>query len=77
MNKMVVGGSHVAVDDDATADAVSIVTGASGGFQVQVFRSGVNIGLDVKASLTDGVLKIEDGSTYKITTGDVINWIVF
>lgn len=74
---MSVGGSHVAVDADATANAVSITTGATGGFLVQVFRSGVNIGNDVKASLTDGVLKIEDGSTYKITAGDVINWIVF
>jgi len=31
----------------------------------------------VKASLTAGVLKVEDGSTYKIAAGDVINWIVF
>jgi len=77
MNKMPVGGSHVAIDADATANEVEIVTGATGCFLVQVFRSGVNIGNDVKASLTDGVLTIEDGSTYKITTGDIINWIVF
>jgi len=37
----------------------------------------VNIGLDVKSSLANGVLTVEDGSTYKITTDDVIYWMVF
>lgn len=79
MSKLVVSGSHVAVDADATANAVAFDTGqpAAVGFMVQVFRSGVNIGNDVKASLASGVLTVEDGSTYKITAGDVINWIVY
>jgi hypothetical protein len=79
MSKLPVCGKHVATNDDASANAVSFDTGqpATVGFMVQVFRAGVNIGSDVKASLTAGVLKVEDGSTYKITAGDVICWLVF
>jgi hypothetical protein len=78
MQAIPVSGSHVATNDDATANFVNFDTGRTAAkvFQVQCFRSGVNIGGDVKASLTAGVLKVEDGSTYKITAGDVINWIV-
>jgi len=79
MSKLIVSGSHVATSDDATANKVEFDTGqpTATGFMVQVFRSGVNIGNDVKASLTSGVLAVEDGSTYKITAGDVICWMVF
>lgn len=78
MRAVPVSGSHVATADDASANAISFDTGrpAASVFLVQCFRAGANIGGDVKASLTAGVLKVEDGSTYKITAGDVINWIV-
>lgn len=78
-NNLPAMGVHVAVSDDATADEVSFDSGKPGatGFFVQVFRAGVNIGTDVKASLLAGVLKVEDGSTYKITADDVIMWMVF
>ena len=73
------GGKHVAIAGDDSANKVDITTEKpeATGFMVQVFRAGVNIGLDVKASLENGVLTVEDGSTYKITTDDVIYWMVF
>lgn len=79
MSKLPVSGSHVATNDDATANKVEFDTGnpAASVFIVQIYRSGVLIGTDQKASLTAGVLAVEDGSTYKITAADVINWIVF
>jgi len=78
-NKLPVSGSHVATNDDATANKVEFDTGnpAASVFIVQVYRAGVLIGTDQKASLTAGVLAVENGSTYKITAADVINWIVF
>jgi hypothetical protein len=79
MSKLPISGTHTAVSADDSANKVEFNTGqpTTTGFMVQIFRSGVNIGNDVKASLTSGVLTIEDGSTYKITAGDVINWMVF
>lgn len=79
MNKLPICGTYTAVSGDDSTGYVTFDTGqpSAAGFMVQVFRAGVNIGGDVKASLTAGVLKVEDGSTYKITAGDVINWIVF
>lgn len=79
MSKLPISGTHTAVTADDTANAVAFDTGqpTTTGFMVQIFRAGVNIGNDAKASLTAGVLTVEDGSTYKITAGDVINWIVF
>jgi hypothetical protein len=78
-SKIPCGDTHTATSDDANANEISFVSGNPNatGFLVQAFRSGVNIGGDIKASLTAGVLKVEDGSTYKITAADVINWIVF
>jgi len=77
-SKLPISGSHAATNDDATANAVEFDTGypAASVFIVQIYRSGVLIGTDAKASLTAGVLKVEDGSTYNITAADVINWIV-
>lgn len=78
-NKLPISGTYTAVSADDSTGYVNFNIGQAGVsiFLVQVFRSGVNIGNDVKASLTAGVLKVEDGSTYKITDGDVINWLVF
>lgn len=78
-NKIPVGGTYTAVSADDSAGKAVINTGKTDavGFIVQVFRSEVNIGNDVKVTLTAGVLEVKDGSTYKVTAGDVINWIVF
>lgn len=79
LNKLPTCGSHVATDADATANKVEFATGrpAATGFIVQAYRSGVLISGDVKASITAGVLAVEDGSTYKITAADIINWQVW
>lgn len=78
-SKVPTGGTYTVVAADDSAGSHSFVTGNPNavGFVVQAFRAGVNIGADIKASLTAGVLKVEDGSTYKLTAADVINWIVF
>lgn len=78
-NNMPAMGVHTATSGDASADAVAFDSAKPGatGFMVQVWRAGVNIGLDVKASILAGVLTVEDGSTYKITASDVIMWMVW
>lgn len=75
----VIRGTHVAVTDDATADKVDVVSGLTEivGYQVQVFRAGVLVGGDVKVSANAGTLSIEDGTTYKITAGDIITYIIW
>ena len=72
-------GVHTVTSTEAGANKVEINTGMAGatGFIVQVLRSGIVLG-SAKASITAGVLKIEDNSTnYDVTAGDVISWIVF
>ena len=79
-NKLPSLDAYTATDDDATANQIDIDSGKPGatGFFVQVFRDGVNVGNDVKASIAlNGILTIEDGSSYEITTGDLIMWTVF
>ncbi len=78
-SKVPIGGTYIVIAADDSAGSHSFVTGNPDavGFIVQAFRSGVNIGADIKASLAAGVLKVEDGATYKLTANDVINWIVF
>ena len=73
-------GSHTATSAEATANTLDINTGKSDatGFMVQIWRSGVMVLEDAAVSLSAGVLTIADGSsTYSITAGDVITWIVF
>jgi len=78
-SKIPFGGTYTAVADDDTANKASIDTGKvdAVGCIVQVLRAGVDIATDGKFSVTAGVIAVEDGSTYKVTAGDVINWIVF
>lgn len=79
VSRMPVTGTYTAVSADDSTGYKLISTGMSNatGFIVQVVRSGVDIATDGKFSLTAGVLKVEDGANYKVTAGDVINWIVF
>lgn len=78
-SKIPFGGTYTAVAQDDTDNKASIVTGKTDavGVVVQIIRSGVVVGADAKVSIAAGVIAVEDGSTYKVTTGDVINWIVF
>ncbi len=79
MAKIPIGGTYTAVSADDSAGKAVISTGKADavGFIVQVFRNEVNIANDVKVTLTAGVLEVKDGSTYKVTAADKINWIVF
>ena len=79
VSKIPFGGTYTAVAQDDTDNKASIVTGKTDavGCIVQVIRSGVVVGADAKVSIAAGVIAVEDGSTYKVTTNDVINWIVF
>ena len=79
LNKQVLCGTYTATAGDASADKSVINTGQSAaiGFVVQIIRSGVVSGGDEKVSLAAGVLTVEDGESYKVTAGDVINWMVF
>ena len=76
---MPVSGVHTVTSTEAGADKVEINTGMANatGAIVQIVRAGVVVGADAKPSLAAGVLTVADGSTYKVTAADVINWIVF
>ena len=79
VSKIPFGGTYTAVAGDDSANKASIDTGKADavGCIVQIVRTGVVVGADSKPSVIAGVIAVEDGSTYKVTTGDVINWIVF
>ena len=79
VSRMPVSGVHTVTAAEASAGAVLIDTGMAGatGFIVQIVRAGVVVGADAKPSIAAGVLTVADGSTYKVTAGDVISWIVF
>ena len=79
ISRMPVSGVHTATSTEAGADKVEINTGMANatGAIVQIVRAGVVVGADAKPSLAAGVLTVADGSTYKVTAADVINWIVF
>jgi hypothetical protein len=73
------GGTYTVIAADDSANKAMINTGKADavGCIVQVLRSGVDIGTDAKFSVAAGVISVEDGSTYKVSVNDVINWIVF
>ena len=78
--KLPAHGRHVVTDDEATANAAAIDTDKPGatGFLVQVWRSGVDVTSDAAVTIVGGALTVADGSsTYNVTEGQVINWIVF
>jgi LysM repeat protein len=71
-------GKYTVVSADQTAGYKTINTGITiSGFIVQVYRAGILLG-SVKVTATTTNLKVEtNGSDYVVTTGDVINYIVF
>jgi len=72
-------GTHVVTAGEDSANSAAIATGKADAtaFIVQIFRSGANVAHDAAVSISDGTLTVADGSTYALTTADVINWIVF
>ena len=79
VSKLPVSGVYTAIEADNTAGKAEINTGMANatGFIVQIVRAGVVDGADAKPSIAAGVLTVANGSTYKVTAADVINWIVF
>jgi hypothetical protein len=80
VSRMPATGTYTATADDATANQVLINTGKANaaGFIVKVLRGGIETSASMKASMTGGVIKVEDNSTtWVVTAGDVINWIAF
>lgn len=73
----VVGGSYSVTAGDDTANTKAITTGLSTITTqvVQVLRSGKNVASDIAISVSGGTLTVADGSTYVLTSGDVIKWI--
>jgi len=79
VSRMPVSGTYTAVqaDDDNGYKLIDTGKADAVGFIVQIVDGGIVDGADAKLSMTAGVLKVEDGTTYKVAAGDVINWIVF
>jgi hypothetical protein len=77
-NASVVRGKYTVVQADQNAGSKTINTGVTiNGFIVQVYRGGV-LEPDCKVTATTTNLKVENNSSdYAVTTGDVINYIVW
>ena len=76
----ILAGKHTVTAGEATANTLDITTGKATAtvFMVQIYRSGVMVLGDAAVSIAAGVLTVADGaSTYSVTEGDIINWIVF
>lgn len=73
-------GTYTAVAADATAGTKAIATGLGKditGFIVQIYRSNVGV---IGATVTISAANLTfatNGSTYVLTAGDVVNYIVF
>lgn len=73
-------GTHTVTGGEGSAHTLDITTGltTATGFIVQVYRSGVMVLADAAVSMAAGVITLADGAaTYDVTSGDVVNWIVF
>ena len=79
VSRMPVSGSHTVTSGEAGANAVAIATGKADatGMIVQILRSNVDSVSDAAITLASGVLGVADGTSYSVTAGDVISWIVF
>jgi hypothetical protein len=74
----IVKGKYAVLAADQTAGSKTINTGITiNGFIVQVYRAGILLG-GYKVTATTTNLKVEtNGSDYVLTTGDIINYIVY
>lgn len=77
-NKKINAGSYTVVADDDTAGTKTIAVGLTVvAAIVQVLRSGKAATSDIAVSWSTTNLVVADGSTYTLTAGDVVNYIVF
>lgn len=77
--KKFVGGSHSVTAGEDTANTTTIATGitAVSAAGVQIVRSGKVVSSDPAVSFSAGNLVVADGSSYVLTSGDVLNWWAF
>ena len=70
------GGLYEVIADDDTANSKTIVTGLSTitSKQVQIMRANVVVTGDAVITKSAGSITVADGSTYVLTTGDIIEW---
>jgi hypothetical protein len=78
IDSKIVTGKYVIVAADQTAGSKTINTGITiSGFIVQVYRAGILLG-DYKVTSDTTNLKVEtNGTDYVLTTGDIVEYIVF
>lgn len=77
--KMMAGGAHAVTGGEGSAHTCTMATGLTtiSAAVVQVIRSGKVATSDASVSYTGGNLVVADGSTYALTSGDVLNWIAY
>jgi hypothetical protein len=73
-------GTYTMVAGDATAGTKTIATGLGktiSGFIVQIYRSNVLVSGATTTKSSANLTVATNGSTYVVTAGDVVNYIVF
>lgn len=72
-------GKYTVVAGDDAANTVSIPTGltAPDAIMVMILRAGVRVLDDAAISISGGSIVVADGSTYVLTTNDVIHWFAY
>lgn len=73
------GGTYTVTADDDTANTVAIDTGRTiNGFVVSILRSGKIIDNAAAVSAATTILTVADNSSsYVLTAGDVINYVIW
>lgn len=71
------GGAYTVIAGDDTANTKTIATGLGSisAVNVMILRAGKVVASDPAVSTSAGNLVVADGSTYVLTTNDVIHWI--
>jgi hypothetical protein len=70
---------HTVTSGEATATTVTLPTGLTtiSAAQVQIKRSNAVIAIDAVVTFSAGNLTVANGSTYHLTTSDIITYSVF
>lgn len=79
-NGAVVAGTYTMVAADATAGTKAIATGLGkniSGFIVQIYRANVLVSGATTTKSSANLTVATNGTTYVVTAGDVVNYIVF
>ena len=79
LQNAIVAGTYTVVSADQTATTVSIPVGKTvNGFVVNVLRAGKDVtNLAALSGSTTNLVVATNGTSYVLTTGDVINYIVY